>query len=428
MKKILLITYYWPPAGGAGVQRWLKLTKCLAKLGTEVHVLTVDPQKASYFQLDKSLKEDIHPNVVVHTTNSFEPLTIYGKIIGKSKVPIAGFSNVDEQKWSQRLMAKIRSRLFIPDPRISWKRYAVKKALAIIDKEHISTVITTSPPHSVQLIGLDIKRKLRDRIYWITDFRDPWTDIYFYPLLRNSKRSHQKNLELERMVLEQADRIVTVGKRFKESLLSKSESVDSTKISIISNAFDPDDFSKVNSIQSNKNYFLISYVGTMANSYQPEVFFEALGKLIKFNSDVPIRFHLTGLVSEQLKEMIVNHIGDNAIFSDTVPHEEAILAMKDAHLLLLITQGDKGTILGKTFEYIAAHRSVICIGNGDSGKLIEECEIGNYFRRSEFDKIYEYLTIKLNEYIKDKPLQFNIEEVNKNSWSHKANLYKNEIP
>src|SRR5699024_5944268 len=133
-----------------------------AQQGVEVHVLTVDPKKASYFQLDPTLKNDIHPSIKVHTSHSFEPLSYYSKIVGKKNVPTAGFSNVDTTKASIQLVTKIRSRFFIPDPRVGWKKYATIKALHIIKEFGIKTIITTSPPHSVQLIGLAIKQKLKN--------------------------------------------------------------------------------------------------------------------------------------------------------------------------------------------------------------------------------------------------------------------------
>src|SRR5690554_1175346 len=140
-KKVLVIAYYWPPSGGAGVQRWLKMTKYLAELDHEVHVLTVDPKKASYFNLDSSLVENIHPTIKVHHSNSFEPINLFSQFVGKKNVPNAGFSNVDAQHWKQKMMNAIRSHLFIPDPRVGWKKYAVNKALSIIEKEKIKNVI-----------------------------------------------------------------------------------------------------------------------------------------------------------------------------------------------------------------------------------------------------------------------------------------------
>ena len=419
-KKVLVIAYYWPPSGGAGVQRWLKMTKYLAKLGHEVHVLSADPEKASYFNLDESLKDDIHPNVKVHLSNSFEPTKIYGRLVGKKNVPTAGYSNVDDQHWKQKLVSAIRSNVFIPDPRIGWKNYAYKKAIEIIASENIQTVITTSPPHSTQLIGLQLKRKLKDKIKWIVDFRDPWTDIYYYPLLQHSKLSHSINSRLERQVIEESDRIITVGEGFKESFLSKTKKVSSNKFEIVSNAFDPDDFKVKNKVHPDKAVFLASYIGTVSDKYEPDVFFEALGKLAKDFPNAPIRFEATGVVSEKLQKLITSHLGDKASFYKPVPHDQAVLAMLRSSVLLLITPGIEGTIPGKTFEYLASGRRIISIGKGDSAKAIVKCNAGAAFERTQKDAIYNYLKSALIDYQNDIPFNTDYEELKKMSWDYKA--------
>ncbi|MDX5326332.1 MAG: hypothetical protein LPK80_08720, partial [Bacteroidota bacterium] len=135
MNKVLIITYYWPPSGGAGVQRWLKLSKYLAIEGLDVHVLTVDERHASYMQMDESLLKEVSPKIHVHRTRSFEPINLYAKLVGKKNVPTAGFANVDEQKLSQKIASSIRSHLFIPDPRKGWNRYAYRRACEIIEEQ-----------------------------------------------------------------------------------------------------------------------------------------------------------------------------------------------------------------------------------------------------------------------------------------------------
>lgn len=419
-KKVLVIAYYWPPSGGAGVQRWLKMTKYLAKHGHEVHVLTVDPEKASYFNLDASLVDNIHPNIKVHHSNSFEPINLFSKFVGKKNVPNAGFSNVDAQHWKQKMMNGIRSHFFIPDPRVGWKKYAVNKALEIIKNEKIDNVITTSPPHSAQLIGRDLKQKLKDQINWIVDFRDPWTDIYYYPLLQHSKLSHNFNLKLERQVIESSDQIITVGQGFKDSFLSKTNKIKPEKIKIISNAYDPDDFKIKAEIQPDNDVFLASYIGTVSDKYEPNVFFEALGQLAKDFPGAPIRFKATGVVSEKLQEFIKVQLGDKASFHPPVPHEQAVEAMLKSDVLLLITPGIEGTIPGKTFEYLASGRRIVSIGKGDSAKAIAKCKAGAAFTREEKEKVYDYLKSALADFQNNIPFKTNTEELEKMSWNYKA--------
>lgn len=421
-EKILIITYYWPPSGGAGVQRWLKLSKYLARLGYEIHVLSVDPNKASYFQRDESLSKDIHPDIKVHLTNSFEPLSIYAKIIGKSNVPTAGFSNVDGEKWHQKKISQIRSNLFIPDPRIGWKKHALKKAKELIEKEGIKNIITTSPPHSVQLIGLALKNQLKEKINWIVDFRDPWTDIYYYPLLHNSKYSHNKNLILERETIENSDKIITVSEGFKSLFLEKTSAIVKEKINVISNGFDPDDFKAKGEVDLSKSTFVVSYIGTVADNYQSEVFFDALGRLVKDYPDTSIQFRATGVISENLQRYICGKIGDRAIFNTPVPHDDAVKAMRASHVLLLISPPTKGIVPGKAFEYIASGRRIVCLGKGDSGEVIEKCKAGKSFSRDEEDEIYKYLVAAYKEFIDGIPFQSDQEELKKHAWDYKAKL------
>ena len=139
MEKVLIISYYWPPSGGAGVQRWLKLSKYLALANKEVHVVTVDPEHASYMQRDETLCKDVHPSVHVHLTHSFEPINLYAKAAGKSSVPSAGFSNVNTNNWKQKTINFLRSNLFIPDPRKGRRhlRYRhIERALELFQKRN----------------------------------------------------------------------------------------------------------------------------------------------------------------------------------------------------------------------------------------------------------------------------------------------------
>ena len=209
MKKILIITYYWPPSGGAGVQRWLKFTKFLPEFGFKPVILTVDDNAASYAQLDESLLKEIDPNLSVYKTKTFEPYNLYRKLSNKKEIPYGGFSNQRKITLFEKLSRFIRGNLFIPDPRRGWNRYAIKKALELIRSEQIEVVVTTGPPHSTHLIGKKVKEKTGIR--WIADFRDPWTDIYYYKDLYHLGLANKLDRYLEKNVLKLADQIITVS-------------------------------------------------------------------------------------------------------------------------------------------------------------------------------------------------------------------------
>ncbi|MBL7970684.1 MAG: glycosyl transferase, partial [Prolixibacteraceae bacterium] len=154
MKRVLIITYYWPPSGGAGVQRWLKFAKYLPEFGWQPVILTVDPKYASYPQRDESLLAEIDDRCLVYTTRSFELYDLYKLISGKKEVPYGGFANESKGGLLQPVFKFLRGNFLLPDPRKGWNKFALKKAVELIRQFNIDTVITTSPPHSTQLIGL----------------------------------------------------------------------------------------------------------------------------------------------------------------------------------------------------------------------------------------------------------------------------------
>jgi glycosyltransferase involved in cell wall biosynthesis len=237
MPKVLIVTYYWPPGSGAGVQRWLKFSKYLPSLGWEPVILTVDPGYASYPAIDNTLEKDIPESIKVYKTKATDYFRIYKK--DKSGIPSAGFANSDESGFKAKILRFIRGNFFIPDPRKGWNKFAFRKACEIIEQEKISFVITTSPPHSTQLIGLKLKKKY-PAINWIADLRDPWTDIYYYSMFYHTFLARSIDRLLEKKVLLGADRIITVGKSLKELFSGKAEGLG-RKIRVITNGFDDDD-------------------------------------------------------------------------------------------------------------------------------------------------------------------------------------------
>lgn len=400
MKSVLIITYYWPPSGGAGVQRWLKLSKYLCDKGVNVHVLTVDEAYASYFHIDKSLLSDIHPRLTIHKTKSIEPIKAYQKLVGKKNVPTAGFSNVDNTKWSQKLINSIRSNVFIPDPRKGWVRYAVKKGLDIIQKENISTIITSSPPHSSQLIGLKLQQQ--SSVKWIADLRDPWTDIYYYDILGHSRLSKRIDQGYEKKVLVQADEIITVSHGLKSIFESKDEAIDSDKIHVVYNGYDETDFKDATKTTLSSQ-FTLCYTGTMSDLYQPQVIFDALKQLVDQYPEQQIQFQLVGAVSDKIKAYIQSqsipfeHI-------PTVPHDQVNAFQLNAQVLLLIIPDvnlNEGIVTGKLFEYLRTKNKVIGLGPpaGDANRILAECQSGRLFDRSDTTSIFDFLQELLQDHM-----------------------------
>lgn len=396
-KKVLVLAYYWPPSGGAGVQRWLKLSKYLAKSGVEVHVVTVDEKYASYTDHDKSLLSDIHPDVKVHKTKSIEPNNLYGRIFGKDKIPKGGFSNVDKKSKLQQFIIAVRSHLFIPDPRMLWNVYAYRKAIEVIDQYSIKNVITTSPPHSTQLIGLKLKKN-RD-IYWISDLRDPWTDIYYYDILNHSRFSHNMNKRHEKSVVESCDHLITVSQGVLDLYKDKTKQDIDHKSSVIPNGYDHKDFENIK-VTKNRTFTII-YTGTMSKIYHPEVFFEVMGDL---KDTYDFRINLVGNIDKSIIDFAFDlGLTKYVDYRSTVPHDEVVQLQKAASSMLLVipdVDNFQGILTGKLFEYMASENPIICIvGEGsDTEKIIIETDSGYCFRRSQKEKLKKRMISLLEDY------------------------------
>lgn len=398
-KKLLVITYYWPPSGGAGVLRWLMLSKCLSDLGYEVHVLTVDPTVASFSILDTASVNKVDDRVQVFTTNSFEPVSIYSKLVGKDKVPTAGFSNVDNSSRKQQAITWLRSNLFHPDPRIGWKSYAVKKASALIKEHGYQAIITTSPPHSVQLIGRSLKRKF-PKLFWIADLRDPWTDIYYYDILKKSTWARWIDRKMELSVLQEADHILTISEGFRQVFLNKLSHQAARKFSIVPNGFLAQDFS-VPPPPKDKD-FTITYTGTIADSYDPYSFLEVVAKLQQNFPERDIKLKFVGILDAKIKAFCDSKQVNYEYFPP-VSHEEIICIQRSAHLLLLVSPKMKTgdfIIPGKAFEYLAAGPPIIGLAQKDSetAKLLLKTKAGKCFARPDRSGMEQYLSSVLKNY------------------------------
>ena len=375
--KALIITYYWPPGAGAGVQRWLKFTKYLPSFGIEPVVLTVDPEFAAYPAIDHSLIAEIPPDIKIFSTRATDYFRVYKK--NKKEIPSAGFANADKNGIKDKILRFIRGNFFIPDPRKGWNKHAFKKACEIIDNEGIKHIITTSPPHSTQLIGLRLKKQFPS-IKWIADLRDPWTDIYYYDQFYHSFLSKTIDKRLENQVLLSADKIITVGESLKDLFRKKIPSVNST-IEVITNGYDDADFKDKKS--TNPDKFTISYIGTLSDAYPINTFLNALRVFEEKGIDLNLRF--VGSVSPNQKELILSKAEKSSVdFIPFVDHSMAIDYMNDTTVLLLIIpdhQSNKSIITGKLFEYIATGKPVLCIGpaDGDAAKIIKYTASGSTF-------------------------------------------------
>ena len=381
MKKVLIITYYWPPSGGAGVQRWLKFAKDLNQFGIEPIVLTVDEGNASYALIDDTLKIDIDDSIIVVRTKTNEPFKLYSKFSKKNEIPYAGFANESKPTFFQKFMRFIRGNFFIPDARIGWNKFAIAEADKLIKLHNIDLIFTSSPPHSTQLIGLALKRKFG--IPWIADLRDPWTDIYYYKKFYHLPFAKKKDANIERKVLEEANSILVVSETIKQLFQLKSDKIEFDKIRVIPNGFDESDFIFNDEIKIDLNTFILTYTGTLADNYNIDILINSLKSIEVFLKGFILRF--VGKVSPNQKNNILQkNFLFKVEFIPYVEHKESIRYLLESNMLLLVipnVKDNEGILTGKIFEYLAAKKPILCIGpvNGDASKIIEECRTGCVF-------------------------------------------------
>lgn len=378
MKKVLIITYYWPPTGGAGVQRWLKFSKYFRKFGWEPVIYT--PSNPDFPINDETLLKDIPKDLTVLKTQITEPYDIYRKVMRKKKTETVNQGFLSEGKENtllQSAMIWIRGNFFIPDARKFWIKPSISYLSDYIKQNKIDAVISTGPPHSMHLIAMGLKQKFN--IPWIADFRDPWTQIDFYSQLKLSKWADNKHKKLEREVLTQANKVVTVSPTCGTDL----EKLGNRKVDVITNGFDTDDF-KFDSNLKLLDGFLFHHIGALNKDRNPYTLWKALGDLCKENPDLKkdlvIKFTgKTDAISfESLKQ---NGIIDNAQKTDYLPHSEVVKLMAQSPVLLLPlnnTPNNKGVLSGKLFEYLAAKRPIFGIGmpDGDAAEIFKQTQAG----------------------------------------------------
>jgi glycosyltransferase involved in cell wall biosynthesis len=423
-EKVLIITYYWPPSGGAGVQRWLKLTKYLPEYDITPVVLSVRPEQATYPVIDPSLEEEISPGLKVYKTPSREIYALYKFLNRKKNVPYGGFANQTTKGILKKINIWIRGNFFIPDPRKGWNKFAVKKGLEIINQENIAAIITTSPPHSTQLIGLLLKKWTG--LPWIADFRDPWTDIYYYKDLMPSRFAHKKNLALEKEVIEKADRVILVSKDTRDLFLKKSDRLDPGHFHVIPNGYDEEDFIAVKPSEAQK--FIITYTGTLTEKYGIGSLFQALRNMIS-DGQTNILIRLVGRVSPEVHRMASDLGIENYVeFIDYVPHSKSIeYLIHSTALLIAIPESGKDEVIipGKIFEYLAARKPILLLGppRGATANIIRKCRSGESFRPADHASIENYLTSLYLKWTKGEEIYSGNEEYRHYSRMHLAKRY-----
>ncbi|WP_317041142.1 glycosyltransferase family protein [Mesonia phycicola] len=382
---MLIVTYYWPPAGGPGVQRWLKFVKYLKNFGVDPIVYI--PENPHYPIVDNSLVNEVAKDVTVIKQPILEPYQ-WASIFSKKNTETISSGIIQEKKQQgllQKIMLWVRGNLFIPDARKFWIKPSVKFLSNYIEKNAIDTLITTGPPHSLHIIGLKLKAKTN--VKWIADFRDPWTTIGYHHQLKLTKNSQQKHKLLESEVLNKANHIITTSYTTKKDF----SEITTKPITVITNGFDGDIVER----KTLDNTFSLAHIGSLLSERNPENLWLALKELITENKEFSEDFQLVfvGKVSEQVLNSVFNYgLKDYLTNVGYVSYQESVQYKEKSQVLLLL-EIDKpemnGIIPGKLFEYLQAKRPILAIGPNkwDAARIIKETNSGKYFNYSSKEKI-----------------------------------------
>ncbi len=400
MKRVLLISYYFPPSGGPGVQRTLKFVKYLPEFGWQPTVLTVDARSAAYPDIDATLEKEVPPGVAVIRTKSWDPYGSYARFTGREKADSIGVSFVSDQDrgWKENIARWIRANVFVPDARVGWVPFAIRKALELHRTTPFDAVVTTGPPHSTHLVGRSIAR--RTGLPWLADLRDPWTGVFYYADLPATAVSRRLDRRLEATVLSEADTITVVSPSMELALRQRVD----RQYECIPNGFDQTDFSSVVASQSAETC-TVRHVGNLGPSQNsPELWRAVANAASAAPADHRIEVEFVGNVDNKvIGSAREAGLGECIRTTGYVSHEKAIRYMTESTILLLVIPDvpqNREIVTGKIYEYMASRRPILGVGppNGDAGRILAETGSGQMFRRDDVDGMTGFLTEELTRF------------------------------
>lgn len=395
-KKLLIITYYWPPAGGPGVQRWLKFVKYLPDFN--VQPIVYIPENPTYPIIDNGLQSEVSEKAIILKKKITEPYG-FASFFGKNKtkkISSGIIPNQKKQSFLEKTLLWVRGNIFIPDARFLWVKPSVKYLKKYIEENQIDTIVTSGPPHSLHLIGLQLKKELN--VKWFADFRDPWTTIGYHKALKLSSSAEKKHKALEKEVLTTADTIIVTSKTTK----TEFQAITSKPIEVITNGYDVEKVSK----QPLDEKFTLAHIGSFLSERNPRILWKALKELTKENPDFRRDFQLKliGAVSQEVLDTISEfRLNDYVLNLGYVSHQEAVEHQRKSQVLLLIeinSEETKSIIPGKLFEYMVSERPIIALGpeGSDFAEIITSTNTGVFFLYDELEQLKELLLKYYNLY------------------------------
>ena len=382
MKRVLIITYYWPPTGGSGVQRWVKFAKYLPSQGWQPVIYT--PENPEQLAIDESLLADIPDCTEVLKTHISEPYGLYRRFLKLSggrrdcapESASVEVNPINSQKkgFVKKLAVLVRGNCFVPDPRVGWVKPSVRFLREYIKEHPVDAVVTTGPPQSMHLIGLGLMKTLRRDAKngggkapeWIVDFRDPWTEMFYFKHLGLLPLAKRKHCRLEKEVLDNADKVIAVTPLVQADFQAKT----STPVELLTNGFDEDDFRCGVEIPR-EGCFSVTHTGLFADDGNPTVLWDVLARKCRDDAEFrkSLRIRLAGKVDRGIVDSVAAAgLGENLDILGYLPHVETVMEQKSASVLILPLRKEpeyRKVLPGKIFEYLAARRPVLGIGQED---------------------------------------------------------------
>ena len=399
-KKLLIITYYWPPAGGPGVQRWLKFVKYLPDFN--VLPIVFIPENPTYPIVDEGLMSEVSDKAIILRNKIFEPYQLAGFLSKKETKKISSgiIPAAKKQNFVEKMMLWVRGNLFIPDARKFWVNPSVTYLKKYIQENNIDTIVTSGPPHSLHLIGLKLKQELD--VKWFADFRDPWTTIGYHKALKLSTYADKKHKALEHQVLNSADTIIVTSKTTK----TEFQAITDKPIEVITNGYDVENVPK----HTLDEKFTMAHIGSFLSDRNPKILWKVLQELIVENELFKTHFQLKliGKVSQEIVDSISEYKLDSYLNNlGYVSHSEAVKHQKISQVLLLIeidSEETKSIIPGKLFEYMVSERPIIAIGPKDSdfAEIITSTNTGVFFTYNEKERLKKTILTNFELYLEKK--------------------------
>jgi hypothetical protein len=413
MKRVLIITYYWPPAGGPGVQRWLKFVTYFKEFSIEPIVYV--PENPHYPIVDDRILDEVPKGIQVLKNPIKEPYG-FAKLFSRSRTRQLSRGIISERRPSlmEQIMLWVRGNLYIPDARKGWVKPSVRFLTKYLATHTVDAIISTGPPHSLHLIGMKLKQSMN--LPWIADFRDPWTKIHYHRDLNLSRSSALKHKQMESEVLNAADRVVVTSEGTRRSF----ESLTDRPIDVITNGFDEID---VPSHGLDEQFSLV-HVGSLLSKRNPELLWEVIAEICSENRNFAedLQIKLAGSVSEDIVQSMKNlGIADKCKLMGYISHKEALQLQQKAQLLLLVEMNSLDTAMiipGKLFEYLRSKRPILAVGpeGSDIESIISETQSGQFFNYTEKDRLKDEL---LNYYSDFKNGSLNIDSLGIEKYSRR---------